>query len=150
MKTTSQRGRRLSACDQAIVESILEIPAPPDWLDAEAKDVWNRLAPPVVRLGLLSEMDADLFGRLCTLYATGIRCDRLLSTEGSHLPVGNQMHPRPELKLSRESWKQAEKLALHFGLLPTGRQRMGLKLTPPRLAESESEKKTREMLTGHR
>ena len=42
-------------------------PEIPDDLDDNAKKVWQRVAPMVGRLGLLTEVDGEMFGGLCQI-----------------------------------------------------------------------------------
>ncbi len=133
-------------------ESIsISVPDPPGWLDDDAKLVWARLAPHVVSLGLLSDVDVDLFAKVCSLYACGIRLDRVLSEQGIFWQVNGQTVPRPEAKQSRENWRQLERLLNHFGLSPVGRRRLNLDFPqpePPEVLEKRS--RVEEMLRGHR
>ena len=40
----------------------IDIPPCPDWLDAKSRRQWDKIAPQLVALGLLSVIDGDLFG----------------------------------------------------------------------------------------
>ena len=42
---------------------------PPPWLPDDARSQWSRLAPTLLELGLLTEVDGDAFGALCILTA---------------------------------------------------------------------------------
>ncbi len=42
---------------------------PPPWLNVEARVQWKRLAPRLIELGLLTEIDGDAFAALCMLTA---------------------------------------------------------------------------------
>jgi len=46
-------------------EVIIEVPEPPDELSGEGRKMWERLAPELVRIGLLTVADLDAFHALC-------------------------------------------------------------------------------------
>jgi phage terminase small subunit len=42
---------------------------PPPWLPVDARAQWKRLAPRLIELGILTEVDGDAFAALCMLTA---------------------------------------------------------------------------------
>ena len=44
-------------------------PECPDWLEDEAKAEWERLCEPMMKLGILSELDMAAFAVYCQAYA---------------------------------------------------------------------------------
>ena len=94
-----------------------EIPKPPADLDAEAKKVWNRLAPIVAKNKLLTEADIDSFALLCQARSYLIQIHNLIKKE--------KALDKYQAK-QRNYTQQFRLLAYDFGLSPRGR--VGLSL----------------------
>ena len=62
------------------------IPKPPKRLLPEAKKEWKRLAPAMVALGLLTEVDTSAFAELCQNYAYYLAADAGNSVAGRERP----------------------------------------------------------------
>ena len=77
----------------------------PDWLTMGARQVWDEYAPGLARLGLLTELDGDTFGRWCTL-AAQFRAD----------PDG----------VSANRMARMDALEQRFGLDPSSRSRISV------------------------
>src|SRR3970040_1699024 len=57
-------------------------PSCPEWLSPEAKVEWRRLAPELVRRGLLTPLDRAAFAGYCQSYAHWQQCQRVVVREG--------------------------------------------------------------------
>lgn len=79
----------------------------PKELDGLAKEHWQRHAPNLERLGLLTDLDRDSFALLCVVYA------RLYESTGLQFVA---------------LVKQYTQLAKSFGLDPLSRKRLGVDL----------------------
>jgi phage terminase small subunit len=64
-------------------------PKCPAHLDKEAKKEWRRLAPMLLRLGVLSEADGHALANLCLAYSTLIRAQRKLNETGVLFKTGS-------------------------------------------------------------
>ena|SRR6056297_3642223 len=50
------------------LETLTDIPAPPEWLSGgEASNSWNKYAPCLVGVGLLSELDLNYLAMFCSI-----------------------------------------------------------------------------------
>lgn len=58
----------------------IRMPQRPAWLDAGAQSVWRRLAPKLLELGVLSEVDGDIFGAYCQTASDLRRIRRLIAS----------------------------------------------------------------------
>lgn len=107
-------------------------PECPDDLCLEARKVWNRLAPTLERLGLLTEIDGDNFAALCQIRARLVDIHRKLKKEGMELiqeiekvdKRGNlwvERRPNPYITLERQYFQLLRSYASEFGLTPRGR-----------------------------
>lgn len=52
-----------------------DVPKPPRGFDAGGAIVWRKLAPEIHRLGLLTDLDLDIFGAYCLAVATSERAE---------------------------------------------------------------------------
>lgn len=76
------------------------IPDPPEWLMPDAVDEWNKLAPSLMALGLLTEVDLSAFATLCQNWGYLLRWTKksLKMTWGRRkftmLPAGTSRYTR--------------------------------------------------------
>ena len=102
-------------------------PKPPSWLDRTAKAEWNRLAPELERLGLLTSADMACFAFYCTSYATVVQCKRALKKLGTVQETPNgYIAARPEVAMINASMKAVKDFAIQFGFTPSARGRIQL------------------------
>jgi phage terminase small subunit len=91
-------------------------PEIPDDLDDNAKKVWQRVAPMVERLSLLTEVDGEMFGGLCQIRS------RL---QWINNELGNLNNDEKRLAWLQKEQRMYLKLfrdyAKEFGLTPVGR-----------------------------
>lgn len=121
-------GKRRAAPDAAVTLAATSGVAPPDWLKGEALKVWNRLAPNVARLKLLTPVDAEAFGRYCRNLARWLRMQDLLDQEGetyeSESQHGKLKRAHPAFLIGDRLARLLEAQEAVFGLNPAERQRI--------------------------
>jgi len=101
------------------------VPNMPDGLSEKAVEVWNDLAPELIKLGLLGEIDASTFGAYCQSYADWLEMTKYLNelgvanwywtTENGYRQV------IPEVSERNKAFTQMQKLGPKFGLDPSSR-----------------------------
>jgi len=119
----------------------------PDWLLAEAKEEWKRLAPELERIGLLTIIDKAAFEGYCQSYAKWKKAEKFLKKHGMTIKIpqkneyGNvvsfQLKKFPEVSIANECLKQIRSFATEFGLTPSSRGRIYL---PTEIIDDEFEK----------
>jgi len=119
----------------------------PDWLLAEAKKEWKRLAPELEKLGLLTSIDRAAFAGYCQSYAKWKKAEKFLKKHGMTIKIpqkdeyGNvvsiQVKKFPEVSIANECLKQIRSFASEFGLTPSSRGRIYL---PTEIIDDEFEK----------
>jgi len=113
-------------------------PECPDWLLDEAKKEWNRLAPELERLGLLTIVDEMAFAGLCQNYAIYIEIEKYLEENGRVMKTeSGTVKSRPEVYIANNALKFVRSFASEFGLTPSSRGRISL---PSELIDDEFEK----------
>lgn len=106
-------------------------PAKPPHLDPRAGAVWDRIAPILLRVGLLAETHGDMFASLCNIVAK-LEVIAEVKADGEFKPfvlytvvdsAGNekpQMKTHPALVEERLLHTQLRMFASEFGLSPRG------------------------------
>lgn len=103
------------------------MPPMPDFLQLEAKRVWRAIAPKLLRLRLLTEIDGVAFGAYCLAVAQLRTAQAILDVKGFTVttPSGYKQQ-RPEVAIVRSSLMLIERYSAHFGLTPAARARITL------------------------
>ncbi len=101
----------------------------PDWLDDIAVEEWNRLAPKLVRLGLLTEVDYIPFATLMQEYSDTIQLRRYIKENGrtfNHTNTKGEANEttRPEIYMLQKGVQNVKALAVEFGLTASSRSRL--------------------------
>lgn len=108
------------------------VPKPPKRLLPEAKKEWKRLAPAMVALGLLTEVDTTAFAELCQNYAYYLAADAEILSLGAKGPIEMQTTPsgyiqqHPLLSLRKQYYETWRRGLADFGLTPASRARISL------------------------
>lgn len=133
-KLEGNPGKRPLNENEPIPQSIA--PECPDWLLAEAKKEWKRLAPELERLGLLTVIDRVAFAAYCQSYAKWKKAEKFLKKHGMTIKIpekdefGNVISIKvkkfPEVSIANECLKQIRSFASEFGLTPSSRGRIFL------------------------
>ena len=109
-----------------------KMPSPPTWLLKEAKKEWKKLAPTLIAMGVLTEMDLDAFGAMCQNYAYYVEVDKKItkmgkSDEGVYFlqqAESGYLSPHPYLSLRAKYYDLWRKSLSDFGLTPATRSRI--------------------------
>src|SRR5688572_1554207 len=100
----------------------------PAWLKKEGLKIWERLAPRLVSMKLLSPIDAEAFGRYCRSFARWEKMQRILDEEGetyeSESQHGKLKRAHPAFLISDRLERQLLSTEDRFGLNPAERQRL--------------------------
>lgn len=102
-------------------EAIASLDVPADLQGAVARAAWERVAPKLRRMHVLSEADVDallLYCRLCETFATA---DAQVRTEGVTLETPQGLKKHPAVTVMHESATQLRALMQSFGMTPSAR-----------------------------
>jgi P27 family predicted phage terminase small subunit len=110
----------------------IEAPKPPRHLSTEALAEWERMAPVLVRLGLLSKLDRAPFAMYCQAWARHVEAEEMLAKASALAFTGNG-YPivNPWFTISKQCFDQVRGLLAEFGLSPAARARMFTNVVPP-------------------
>lgn len=111
---------------------VIDAPKPPSWLSKHAKKEWKRLAPVLVRVGLLTEADIGSFVMLCQAYGKWEEYERDIQKNGStyiyiNKGGGENEVERPQTKLAHKAYERYKSLCTEFGVTPASRTRIEVK-----------------------
>ena len=117
---------------EPVFETPKKTPSPPTWLLKEAKKEWKKLAPALIAMGVLTEMDLDAFAALCQNYAYYVEIDKKITemgkkTEGVYVlqqAESGYLSPHPYLSLRTKYYETWRKSLSDFGLTPATRSRI--------------------------
>ena len=104
---------------------VVNIP-PPAWLDAEAQTEWQRLAPTLERLGVLTETDTGALEAYCESWATWKEATKQIRKWGMVLKAKDGQVPvvSPYVKIAHDALLHMRALLVEFGMTPSSRARV--------------------------
>lgn len=99
-----------------------ELPSPEDFgLDGRAAEYWHRIAPQMVKVGLLTPLHIDTFAEICRTYAEYRRLDEWLKEDPSRLTFTSDKgyeSETPQVRMRNQALATLQKLWPKFGLTP--------------------------------
>lgn len=97
----------------------------PSWLLPEAKKEWNRLAPSLEAMGVLTLVDVQAFAGYCQAYARWKEAEEFLTQHGSifKTPSG-YLQQVPQVSIAQQNLKIMQSFCAEFGLTPATRARI--------------------------
>ncbi|SOC11410.1 P27 family predicted phage terminase small subunit [Rhodobacter sp. JA431] len=106
------------------------VPPPLDFMSPDARDVWARLAPQLVKLKRLEPHFHELFASYCEEVAVYIAMTKDIGAHGVTYETGqgrngNQKRTRPEVHLRKSTLESMIRLGALFGLSPVDEKRLG-------------------------
>ncbi|MBM3496543.1 MAG: hypothetical protein FJX72_19830, partial [Armatimonadetes bacterium] len=129
-------------------EVIIEVPEPPDGLLDAGRKTWERLAPELVKIGLLTVADLEAFFGLCMHWGMAQElCDTILShvdpktKRRRQRSIAEYLKEEPKKKGARgatlfaklaviDRWRAEEAAAFrimaHFGMTPASRAKLNI------------------------
>lgn len=104
-------------------------PPKPEYLNEHASAMWDRLAPKLVRMGLLTEVDGESFTSLCQAYGAWVQCQIEINEGGIDMKVGKGEYRqvKPIVSESHKYFSEVKALLAEFGLTPSARARLSVK-----------------------
>ena len=97
----------------------------PDWLMPEAQQEWQRLAPSLTAMGVLTDHDLEAFAGYCQAYARWREAEEFLSQHGTifKTPSG-YVQQVPQVSIAMQNLKIMQSFCSEFGLTPSSRARL--------------------------
>lgn len=97
----------------------------PRHLLPEAKKEWRRLAPILMKMGLLTAADTVPFEGYCTAYARWLEAQEEITRHGSiYKDENGRIRPNPYIAIANYQMREIRAFASEFGLTPSNRSSM--------------------------
>ncbi len=133
-------------------------PDPPAWLSPAARQEWDRVAPELARMGLLTRVDMAALAAYAQCYAHYVEAETFIQQHGLTLAIRDDkgvlkaVQAVPEVQISLKMLDKIRAFAGEFGLSPSSRGRIDPleDLTPDEKEtyREEIEKQIRELEAG--
>lgn len=107
-------------------------PMPPDWLNPIARAEWERIAPALERMGLLTSVDGAAMEAYCTAYARWVEAEQFLEKHGMTMIIRDErggvkwLQPMPQVGISRSAAREMRAFASELGLTPASRTKLNV------------------------
>ena len=114
--------RRLN--DQEPKPSPTQAPMPRGVLPKYGQKLWRSLAPKLIELGVLSEIDLPAFEMMCLHYALARQAMDEVEEIGLTIQEEGKTKKNPAMQAFRENAAAYKQLLVEFGLTPSSRSRI--------------------------
>jgi P27 family predicted phage terminase small subunit len=123
---------RLRLRDRNEPEPPIEIPPAPAHLMGEAKNEWDRIAPKLLALRLLSALDRAALSVYCRAWAQHVEAEQQLARAAA-IAFNNDGKPiiNPWFRISKEAAELMHRFLIEFGMTPSSRVKLSMPLPPP-------------------
>jgi P27 family predicted phage terminase small subunit len=102
-----------------------KIPECPAHLGIHARAEWNRIAPQLLELGLLSDGDRAHLAAYCEAWDRWVKACLILEKNGYTFTTPNgYLQQRPEVSIAAKAKEELKHFGDRFGLNPAARSRM--------------------------
>lgn len=142
------RGKRPLGTKREPEPDVLTDLSAPEWLSATAKRVWDKQAPRMAKVRLLTVADTYNFAVWCQ--ETGnyidaqVQVNKLTEAMGGQSPLvvkgkdGKQPQPNPWLIVQSMAAKKCLALGREFGMTPVGRRQLAIEVQTDMFADLPS------------
>lgn len=101
-------------------------PEPPSFLDAYAREEWQRLAPDLHTDGRLTVRDSGAFAAYCSSYSRWRKAEEECANEGLTIATKNgNIIQNPKVGIANAARRDMVRIAAEFGLTPSASARLG-------------------------
>ena len=102
------------------------IPGCPEFLDAVAKEEWNRCVKVLAEMGVLTKADRAALAGYCVAYSRWVEAEALVKRYGMIVKSPEKGFPMksPYLTVADQALESRRKLMVEFGMTPSSRSRL--------------------------
>lgn len=101
------------------------IPECPEWLEPEAKKVWERLAIELAQMGTLTTVDREVFASFCQSYARWKEAEEFLTLHGTIMRTqSGYIQQLPQVSIAQTYMKRMNESGSLLGLNASARSRI--------------------------
>ncbi|QQP93546.1 phage terminase small subunit P27 family (plasmid) [Skermanella sp. TT6] len=109
------------------------IPPCPDWFltGGHSRELWDRLAPDLFKMGVLTLSDASALEMLCISYAEFREANAQIERDGmTFMSENGLIKKHPAVGIRAEAWRRVMSGLVEFGLTPAARSKVQATPTP--------------------
>jgi P27 family predicted phage terminase small subunit len=105
-------------------------PDAPEWLSPAARAEWDRVAPELARMDLLTHVDMAALAAYCQCYAHYVEAERVIQEHGFTVSIRDDkgvlkaVIPVPEIGIAVKMLDKVRQFANEFGFSPSSRSRI--------------------------
>jgi P27 family predicted phage terminase small subunit len=105
-------------------------PDQPDWLDDEARKMWDHLLPMLDGMGVLTRVDGNALARYCRLWSRWRKAEEFIDGKGEMYPLKDDkgsvkcFMQWPQVAIAHKLATQLTRLEQEFGMTPSARSRI--------------------------
>ena len=102
----------------------------PEWLHEDAKTEWQRIAPQLERLGLLTQIDMTILAGYCESWAQYKKAIEFIHKHGEAFPIKDEngkikyLQQVPQVSIANKALANVKAIAAEFGMTPSSRGRI--------------------------
>lgn len=100
-------------------------PTRPAQLSRTARSEWDRIAPELERLGLLTKLDRAALAANCQAYGLWVKAEKEAAVDGLVVKTKDgKLIQNPYLSIANKAMRQMHEFLVEFGLTPSSRTRV--------------------------
>ena len=105
-------------------------PDRPDWLDEDARKMWDHLLPMLDGMGVLTRVDGNSLARYCRLWSRWRKAESFIEEKGDMYPLRGDdgqvkcFQQWPQVAIANKLAQQLTRLEQEFGMTPSARARL--------------------------
>lgn len=124
LKNPNQRAKKKARTKYPEPKSAIPVD-PPDWLCRYGKQEWRRVVKGMQECEVYVSVDRAALEMACHWYGTFREAVAEVRREGPYITWGARLIESPAAKAARDASKKYLDYALHLGLTPTARMKLG-------------------------
>ncbi len=120
------------------------VPDRPDWLDEQARQVWDQLVPLLEMMGVLTRVDGNALSRYCRIWTRWRKAEEFIDDKGEMYPLKDDkgavkcFMQWPQVAIAHKLAQQLTRLEQEFGMTPASRTRIQVAHHGPAKATGKS------------
>ena len=106
------------------------LPDAPDWLDDDARAVWDQLVPLLRQMNVLTKIDGHALARYCRLWTRWRKAEDFIDKHGDVYTLRDEagkpkyVQQFPQVSIAAKLAQQLTRLEQEFGMTPSARSRI--------------------------
>ena len=125
MRGSRPKGRK--GTSQVAAATLDKAPSPPKHLKGEARKYWQRIAPELVKAGILTSLDIEALEIMCESWGSYLKYQKIADADPVFKTKAGLLKRNPAAGIAQDAYTRFRQLAVEFGLTPVSRCRVRVK-----------------------